>query len=127
MVDVNSSSATTARDVDMAALPPGAKIGRYEVIAVLGHGGFGITYKARDIQLGREVAIKEYLPTSLAHREGGTTVMPRSTKVAEDFAWGRDRFVSEGRTMATLHDAPGIVKVFDFLEINGTAYLVMEM
>jgi serine/threonine protein kinase/peptidoglycan hydrolase-like protein with peptidoglycan-binding domain len=114
-------------DVDISALPPGATIGRYEVVAVLGQGGFGITYRARDLQLGREVAIKEYLPTSLAYRDGASTVMPRSTKVAEDFSWGRERFVAEGRTMATLHDAPGIVKVFDFIETNGTAYIVMEM
>ena len=118
---------TSVRDVDISALSPGAKIGRYEVISVLGQGGFGITYRARDVQLGREVAIKEYLPTSLAYRDSGTTVVPRSTKVADDFTWGRERFVAEGRTLATLHEAPGIVKVFDFLEINGTAYIVMEM
>ncbi|SJZ30381.1 Putative peptidoglycan binding domain-containing protein [Enhydrobacter aerosaccus] len=121
------SKATVSNETDFVALPAGAKIGRYEVVAVLGQGGFGITYRARDIQLGREVAIKEYLPTSLAVRKDGSTVLPRSTKVAEDFTWGRERFVAEGRTMATLHDAPGIVKVFDFLEINGTAYIVMEM
>jgi Protein kinase domain/Putative peptidoglycan binding domain len=73
------------------------------------------------------VAIKEYLPTSLAYRDAGATVLPRSTKVAEDFTWGCKRFVDEGRTLATLHETPGIVKVFDFLEINGTAYIVMEM
>ncbi len=97
------------------------------MLSVLGQGGFGITYRARDVQLDREVAIKEYLPTALAVRQNGITVMPRSTKVAEDFSWGRDRFVAEGRVMATLHRAPGIVRVFDFLEINGTAYIVMEM
>jgi serine/threonine protein kinase len=128
MVDMNSQTATAPdQDADYSALPKGAKIGRYEVVAVLGHGGFGITYRARDLQLDREVAIKEYLPTSLAYRKDGATVLPRSTKVAEDFTWGRDRFIAEGRTMATLHRAPGIVKVFDFLEINGTAYIVMEL
>jgi peptidoglycan hydrolase-like protein with peptidoglycan-binding domain len=53
--------------------------------------------------------------------------MPRSTGAAEDFAWGRDRFVAEGRTLAALQRAPGIVLVHDFLETNGTAYLVMEL
>jgi serine/threonine protein kinase/peptidoglycan hydrolase-like protein with peptidoglycan-binding domain len=127
MTDTESDSAKAASDVDIVALRPGARIGRHEVLAVLGQGGFGITYRARDSQLNREVAIKEYLPTSLAYRADGTTVLPRSTKVAEDFTWGRDRFVAEGQTLASLHHAPGIVRVFDFLEVNGTAYIVMEM
>jgi serine/threonine protein kinase len=113
--------------VDFVALKPGSVVGRYEILAVLGQGGFGITYRARDSQLGREVALKEFLPTSLAVRQDGTTVMPRSTDVASDFVWGRDRFVAEGRTLATLHEAPAIVRVFDFLETNGTAYIVMEL
>ena len=100
-------------------------IGRYEVVSVLGQGGFGITYRARDSQLGREVAIKEYLPLALAVRQDGTTVLPRSTEHAERFPWGRERFVAEGRTLASLQDAPAIVRVFDFLEANGTAYIVM--
>lgn len=127
MVDMKSGTTTGDPEVDYIALPPGEMIGRYEVLSVLGQGGFGITYRARDIQLDREVAIKEYLPISLAIRQDGNTVLPRSTKVAEDFTWGRDRFVAEGRTLATLHRVPGIVQVFDFLEINGTAYIVMEM
>jgi serine/threonine protein kinase len=114
-------------DVDFVALPVGTKIGRYEVLAALGQGGFGITYRAHDSQLGREVALKEFLPTSLAVRRHGSTVSPRSTRVSDDFAKGRDRFVAEGRTLATLHRAPGIVRVFDFLEQNGTAYIVMEL
>ena len=127
MVDMRPETTATDPDVDFIALPVGMPIGRYEVLSVLGQGGFGITYRARDVQLDREVAIKEYLPTALAVRQNGVTVMPRSTRAAEDFTWGRDRFVAEGRVMATLHRAPGIVRVYDFLEINGTAYIVMEM
>ena len=113
--------------IDLVALAAGRAIGRYEVVSVLGQGGFGITYRARDAQLGREVAIKEYLPLALAVRQDGTTVLPRSTTASQDFAWGRDRFVAEGRTLASLQDAPGIVRVFDFLEANGTAYIVMQL
>ena len=114
-------------EVDFVALQPGQTIGRYEIVSVLGQGGFGITYRAKDIQLGREVAIKEYLPTALAVRQDGMTVLPRSTKMADDFGWGRDRFVTEGRTLASLHRVPAIVQVFDYLETNGTAYIVMEL
>ena len=117
----------TVPEVDYVALQPGQTIGRYEIVSVLGQGGFGITYRARDVQLGREVAIKEYLPTALAVRQDGATVLPRSTKMADDFGWGRDRFVTEGRTLASLHRVPAIVQVFDYLETNGTAYIVMEL
>lgn len=114
-------------DVDLVTLQPGQTIGRYRVVAVLGQGGFGITYRAVDAELGREVAVKEYLPTALAVRKDGVTVVPRSRSAAEDLAWGLERFVSEGRTLAALHRAPGIVKVHDYLQANGTAYLVMEL
>ena len=112
---------------DHVTLRPDQHVGRYRIVSVLGQGGFGITYRAVDSELGRDVAIKEYLPAALAIRQDGTTVMPRSTGAAEDFAWGRDRFVAEGRTLAALHRTPGIVLVHDFLEANGTAYLVMEL
>jgi serine/threonine protein kinase len=108
-------------------LPAGTRLRNYELISVLGHGGFGITYYARDTTLGREVAVKEYLPTSLALRENGTMVVPRSTQLAEDFIWGRERFLEEARILATLEGVPSIVRVYDFLEANGTAYMVMAL
>ncbi|HTG24792.1 MAG TPA: protein kinase [Reyranella sp.] len=108
-------------------LPPGTRVRNYELISVLGQGAFGITYLARDTQLGRELAIKEYLPTSLALREGGTTVVPRSTQLAEDFVWGRERFLDEARTLVTLESVPAVVRVYDYLEANGTAYMVMAL
>ena len=109
------------------ALAPGTRLRNYELISVLGQGAFGITYLARDTLLGRELAIKEYLPTSLALREGGTTVVPRSTQLAEDFVWGRQRFLDEARTLVTLESVPAVVRVYDYLEANGTAYMVMAL
>jgi peptidoglycan hydrolase-like protein with peptidoglycan-binding domain len=109
------------------ALPVGTVIGRYRVTGILGQGSFGITYRAHDDQLGRDVAIKEYLPSTFAVRHGGRSVLPNSTGAIEDFAWGRQRFIEEGRTLAGFQRAPGIVRVHDFLEANGTAYIVMEL
>ena len=108
-------------------LPPGTRLRNYELISVLGQGAFGITYLARDTLLGREVAIKEYLPTSLALREGGTTVVPRSTELAEDFVWGRERFLDEARTLVTLEGVPAHRACLRLLEANGTAYMVMAL
>ena len=108
-------------------LPQGTRLRNYEVVSVLGQGAFGITYRARDTQLGREVAIKEYLPTSLAVRSHGSTVVPRSGDDGDTFQWGRDRFLDEARTLVTLESAPAVVRVYDFLEANGTAYMVMAL
>src|SRR4051812_29670896 len=108
-------------------LPAGTSLRGYELKSILGQGAFGITYRGRDLTLDREVAIKEYLPTSLALREGRTTVLPRSPDHAEQFAWGRERFLEEARTLARLDRTPAIVRVHDFLEDNGTAYMVMAL
>ena len=108
-------------------LPPGTRLRNYELLSVLGHGAFGITYRARDTVLNRDVAIKEYLPSSLALREGGTTVVPRSAECSEDFAWGRQRFLDEARTLVTLDGIPAVIRVHDYLEANGTAYMVMAL
>ncbi|HYX02461.1 MAG TPA: protein kinase, partial [Reyranella sp.] len=108
-------------------LAAGTMLRGYELKSILGQGAFGITYRARDLTLGRDVAIKEYLPTTLALREGRTTVLPRSPEHAEQFNWGRERFLDEARTLAKLDRTPAIVRVHDFLEDNGTAYMVMGL
>ncbi|MBV8192437.1 MAG: protein kinase [Alphaproteobacteria bacterium] len=122
-----TDQASSAHERDLMALPLGSVLGRYRITAVLGRGGFGITYRAHDAKLDREVAIKEYLPATFALRHGGSAVLPSSTKWAEDFARGRQRFLDEGRTLASLQRTPSIVQVFDFLEANSTAYIVMDL
>jgi serine/threonine protein kinase len=126
-MSLDDSVTHTKPRADVDALRAGALIGRFRVSSVLGQGSFGITYAAVDSSSGAEVAIKEFLPTALATRDGGTSiVVPRSTHVAEDFVWARDRFVAEGKVLASLVHAPAIVRMLEFLELNGTAYIVME-
>jgi serine/threonine protein kinase len=109
---------------NVQALTPGTRLGDYRLDAVIGHGGFGITYRSFDTQLAKFVAIKEYLPVEFAVREG-QNVVARGARFAEDFAWGRERFLDEARALARFRH-PHIVPVMRFLEGNGTAYTVME-
>jgi TPR repeat protein len=109
------------------ALASGTRVGRYVVKSVLGQGSFGITYLAHDAQLNSDVAIKEYLPMALAVRHNGLIVVPNSTQVAEEFAWGRQSFIDEGHTLAGFRGRPGMVHVYDLVEDHGTAYIVMEL
>ncbi|HYX01858.1 MAG TPA: serine/threonine-protein kinase, partial [Reyranella sp.] len=110
---------------NVQALPLGTRLGDYRIDAMIGHGGFGITYRAFDTQLAKFVAIKEYLPVEFALRQGEGDVVPRGTRYAEDFAWGRDRFLDEARALARFRH-PHIVPVLRYFEANGTAYTVME-
>jgi serine/threonine protein kinase len=110
---------------NVQALPLGSELGGYRLDTVIGHGGFGITYRAFDTQLAKMVAIKEYLPVEFAVRGKDGRVTPRGARFADDFAWGRDRFLDEARALARFRH-PHIVPVMRFLAANGTAYMVME-
>lgn len=110
---------------NVQALPPGTRLGDYRLDAMIGHGGFGITYRAFDTQLAKIVAIKEYLPLECAIRQADGQVVPRSARLADDFAWGRERFLDEARALARFRH-PHIVPVLRYFEANGTAYTVME-
>jgi len=109
------------------ALPVGYTLAEYTIESVLGTGGFGITYLARDTTLGALVAIKEFLPHEIAVRDPKTSaVMPKPTRDAvRDYHWGLKNFVKEARALARFKH-PNIVRVLRFLEANGTAYMVME-
>jgi len=126
MVD-NPGSPSTGRGLHFGALPAGYPLGQYRFQSVLGVGGFGITYRAMDDRLRRPVAIKEFLPSDFATRVNGIEVRPRAPTDQEMFTWGLKRFLDEARVLAALNDAPNIVHVYDYLEANGTGYMVMEL
>jgi serine/threonine protein kinase len=100
---------------------------RYRIERMLGRaGGFGVAYLAHDLQLEIPVAIKEYLPRELAGRATDrATVLPHSEPDADLFRFGLQQFLREARTLARL-DHPNIVRVQNYFEANGTAYLVMS-
>src|SRR5579862_3521071 len=90
------------------SLPPGTKLGPYEIIAPIGAGGMGEVFRAKDTRLGRDVAIK---------------VLP------ETFAKDADRlrrFEQEARSVAALNH-PNILAIHDIGEFNGAPYLVSEL
>jgi serine/threonine protein kinase len=107
------------------ALPLGSTLMEYRLQAVLGAGGFGITYLARDTNLDKDVAIKEYLPGAFAVRCNDGSVVATSAAQAGDYKWGLERFIQEARTLAKFSH-PHIVRVNRFFEANGTGYMVMD-
>ncbi len=107
------------------ALPVGYELHWFRIEAVLGQGAFGITYLAHDINLDRQVALKEYLPTQFSARSKDNLVQALSEQDEEDFKWGLSRFISEARTL-TNFEHPNLVKVSSVFEMNGTAYMVMQ-
>ena len=107
------------------ALPQGYRLQEYELVRVLGFGGFGMTYLGFDHNLDKAVAIKEYLPSDIATRTSDNSVVPQASQFQSDFEWGLDRFVDEARALARF-DHRHIIKVYRFFEAHGTAYIVME-
>jgi serine/threonine protein kinase len=108
------------------ALPPGTRLAEFEILALLGVGGFGMVYKAFDHSLHRAVAIKEYMPSALAGRAQGQSLWVRSSSDQHTFQAGLASFVGEARLLAQF-DHPSLVKVFRFWEANNTAYMVMPL
>ncbi|MEO5363051.1 MAG: bifunctional serine/threonine-protein kinase/formylglycine-generating enzyme family protein [Magnetococcus sp. DMHC-8] len=107
------------------ALPPGTRLLWFEIVQVLGKGGFGITYLGRDTNQGQLVAIKEYLPSAYARRGSRNEVSPNSPADAGTFDWGLDRFLKEAQILAQFQH-PCIVRVISFFRSGNTAYMVME-
>lgn len=100
--------------------------GKYKLTAVLGQGGFGITYLALQEGLERKVAIKEFFMKDFCNRDTHTSrVSIASEGAREQVERFRQKFLKEAKTIATL-DNPHIIRIYDVFEENGTAYYVME-
>jgi serine/threonine protein kinase len=106
------------------ALPAGFQIDEYRIERQLSLGGFSIVYLATDAQ-GARVAIKEYLPNSLALRGEGEIAPNIAPEHAGAFRYGMKCFFEEGRALAKLSH-PNVVRVLNFFRANETVYMVME-
>ena len=107
------------------ALPVGSRLHEFEIERLLGHGGFGITYRAMDTLLQESVAIKEFLPSELAVRISDATVRAKSQEQQPEFGAGLKSFLEEARVMAHFRH-PRIVHVRRFFELHGTGYIVLD-
>ncbi len=110
--------------VKPAPLAPNTVIGGYKIIRKVAAGGFGVVYLALDPE-GLQVAIKEYLPASLATREPGELmprVMPEKLSL---YRLGLKSFFEEGRSLAQISH-PSVVSVLNFFRENETVYMVMN-
>ena len=101
--------------------------GKYKIVKLLGSGGFGNTYLAEHVLLGKRVAVKEFFASQFCNRDSdGTSVSLALTGKAGVVAKLRKKFMEEARALAGLNH-PGIVRVSDVFEENGTAYYVMDL
>ena len=106
-------------------LSQGYILNTYEILSVIGQGGFGIVYKGKHRELGVDVAIKEYFPSDLSVRRDGT-VQPSTQEFQDPFEEGLDRFIREAKQLEKFRDCPNIVTCRDLFRANGTAYTIME-
>lgn len=100
---------------------------RYKIEEVIGAGGFGITYRAWDPLLQSYVAINEYYPSGIATRSADSSkVCVPVGQEQREYHRGRIRFLKEAQDVARFQSEPNIVSIYDYLEENDTAYMVME-
>jgi serine/threonine protein kinase len=113
-----------AVEQDPNALKIGSTIAGYEILRVIGSGGFGITYEAASRVTGKHVAIKEFFPRGIASREESTRIVfaARDMDLVE---WALKRFESSTADQCKLKH-PNIVDVIHYVKDNDTGYMIME-
>ena len=110
--------------VKPAPLPPDAVIGGYRIVRKVAAGGFGVVYLATDPE-GQQVAIKEYLPSSLVSRAPGALLPEVPPEKLSLYRLGLKSFFEEGRALAQISH-PSVVSVMNFFRENETVYMVMN-
>lgn len=129
-----------SREESITLLPPGTVLGngKYRIGRKIGQGGFGITYLGvQQDRLGIRVAIKEYFPRKLVHRNISVSgeVFPNNppgmseadaADISSRFESGKQQFIEEAQRLAGFNELPSIVSVLGYVEENNTAYIVME-
>jgi serine/threonine protein kinase len=104
-------------------LPEGTALQKYRILRVLASGGFSFVYLAHD-EKEAPVAIKEYLPSTLALRVNGAGRQLPEEDLAK-FRYGMKCFFDEAGALARLTH-PNVMRVLDFFRANDTVYLVMR-
>ncbi|HPG61460.1 MAG TPA: protein kinase [Casimicrobium sp.] len=107
------------------ALPIGTVLGDFAITGLIGEGGFGIVYLAYEATLDRTVAIKEYLPVTIAARTAELTVAVRSHGNRDAYTAGLQSFLREARMQARFSH-PAMLEVYRVWEQHGTAYMAMR-
>ena len=102
----------------------GTVVGGYQVVKKLAAGGFGVVYLAEDDDR-RLVALKEYLPASLAERSPGELTPRVKPDKLPLYRLGLKSFFEEGRSLAQISH-PSVVSVLNFFRENETVYMVMN-
>ncbi|EIC84132.1 serine/threonine-protein kinase [Serratia sp. M24T3] len=115
-------SGSNNNKITLAALPVGYQFNEFEIKEVIGGGGFGIVYQVWDHQLERMIAIKEYMPGSMAVRNEDMTLGLRSERFSKIFHAGLNSFIQEARLLANFNH-PCLLHVLRFWQNNGTAYM----
>jgi non-specific serine/threonine protein kinase len=121
---LNDERADSAMGFSAGSLPAGTLVAEFEVEEIIDEGDATIIYAATDRSLAVPVAIAEYMPALIAHRNYAAQVVPRTAAHADDFAEGLKAFIDETRTLARC-DHPSLVRIVGLLEAHATAYRVM--